>query len=117
VPVSIYIDHNVWHFLFDRKLDLSLELPKEDFCLCLTREAEFEIPPIPQEKSDLKTFIEETVKKCTIETRRYFGFSDPAHPATEQRVGGFGRVPRPLGTKGRASFSYSVPLNSPRAPF
>lgn len=76
-------------FLFDRNLDLSVELPKEDFCLCLTREAEFEIPPIPHEKADLKHFIDETIKKCTIETRRYFGFADPAQPATEQRVGGF----------------------------
>jgi len=89
VPLSIYIDNNVWDFLFERHLDLSVELPKKEFCLCLTREAEFEIPPIPQEKSDMKRFIDETIKKCTIETRPYFGFGDPALPATEQRVGGF----------------------------
>jgi hypothetical protein len=87
--ISIYIDNNVWDFLFDRKLDLSAELPREEFCLCLTREAEFEIPPIPIEKADLKNFIEETIKRCTIETRPYFGFYDDNHTDTEQRVAGF----------------------------
>jgi hypothetical protein len=45
MPISIYIDNNVWDFLFDRRLDLAAELPRPDYCICITREAEFEIPP------------------------------------------------------------------------
>jgi hypothetical protein len=80
----------VWDFLFDRGLDLSTELPPDEFCVCITREAEFEIPPIPDSKKQLKNFIYETIKKCTIETKSYFGFHNYDHPQSEQRVGGFG---------------------------
>lgn len=89
MKTSVYIDNNVWDFLFARKIDLSAELPNSEFCLCMTREAEFEIPPIPEEKADLKKFIENTIQKCVIEPHSYFGFYDPSHSAEEQRVGGF----------------------------
>lgn len=89
MPLSIYIDNNVWDLLFEKKIDLSIELPREEFCLCLTKEAEFEIPPIPDEKAELKKFIYDTIVKCSIETRPYFGFSDEKHPISEQRVAGF----------------------------
>lgn len=86
--VSVYIDNNVWDFLFARGLDLSLELPCERYCLCMTREAEFEIPPIPPKKAELKRFIEATVAKC-VKTKPLFGFYDESLPADEQRFGGF----------------------------
>ena len=89
MSINIYIDNNVWDFLFERNIDLSVELPRFEFCLCLTREAEFEIPPIPKEKSSLKEFIEETIRKNDVETRPYVGFSEPQHPEDEQRVAGF----------------------------
>lgn len=89
MPVSVYIDNNVWDLLFEKKIDLSIELPREEFCLCLTREAEFEIPPIPDEKAELKEFIYNTIEKCSIETRPYFGFLDDKHLLAEQRVAGF----------------------------
>lgn len=87
--ISVYIDNNVWDFLFERNLDLIQELPDTDFCLCMTREAEFEIPPIPAEKADLKTFVEKTIK-AGVKTDYLFGFSSSSLPASEQRVGGFG---------------------------
>lgn len=71
MTVSIYIDNNVWDLLFEKEIDLSVELPSDEFCLCLTREAEFEIPPIPEEKAALKKFIYDTIEKCSIETRPY----------------------------------------------
>jgi hypothetical protein len=89
MKTSVYIDNNVWDFLFIRKIDLSVELPSSEFCLCMTREAEFEIPPIPKEKAELKKFIDETIKKCVIEPHRYFAFFNPSHSEEEQRVGGF----------------------------
>lgn len=89
MTISVYIDNNVWDFLYSRKIDLSVELPRTEFCLCMTREAEFEIPPIPIEKAGLKKFIQDTINKCVIEPHSYFGFYDPAHSDSEQRVGGF----------------------------
>lgn len=87
--ISVYVDNNVWDFLFERKLDLAVERPRDEFCVCLTREAEFEIPPIPLEKADLKAFILATIARCGIQADTFFGFYDESLPAHEQRVGGF----------------------------
>ena len=46
-PLTVYLDNNVWDFLFRRAINLAEALPKDEFCVCITREAEFEIPPIP----------------------------------------------------------------------
>jgi hypothetical protein len=84
--IGVYIDHNVWDFLFERRMDLAVELPLDEFCLCITREAEFEIPPTPPEK---KAFIEATIAKCRIPTDTFFGFNVDSLPPDEQRVGGW----------------------------
>lgn len=86
MPINIYIDHNVWDFLFDRQFDLTEELTVSEFALYLTREAEFEIPPTPDNK---RQFIEETIEKCNIAVRPYFGFYDDQHSSMDQRAGGF----------------------------
>lgn len=31
--IGIYIDNNVWDFLFERGMDLARELPAPEFCL------------------------------------------------------------------------------------
>jgi hypothetical protein len=87
--IGVYIDNNVWDFLFERRLDLCVELPPSEYRLCLTREAEFEIPPIPSHKAELKAFIEKTIEKCGVKTLPHFGFYDEKHPPDEQRMGGF----------------------------
>jgi hypothetical protein len=87
--IEVYIDHNVWHFLFEKQLDLAVELPREKFCVRITREAEFEIQAIPAHMTALKAFIQKTIAKCHIETDSLFGFSDDTLPDNEQRVGGF----------------------------
>ncbi|BCT69502.1 hypothetical protein [Nitrosospira sp. NRS527] len=89
MATSVYIDNNVWDFLLERGLDLAVELPSEEFCVCITREAEFEIPPIPSDKSELKAFINETIARCGILTESYFGFYDDSLPQKEQRMRGF----------------------------
>ena len=78
MAVSIYLDTNVWDFLFERQLDLEVELPSDEFCICITREAEFEIPPIPDGKAELKMFIEATIARCGIQTTRSLDFTTTA---------------------------------------
>jgi hypothetical protein len=66
---------------------LAVALPRDEFVICITREAEFEIPPI--KKPELKEFIEATIEQCLISTDVFFGFNDNSLSPTEQRVGGF----------------------------
>lgn len=89
MAISVYIDNNIWDFLFERKLNLAVELPRDEFCICITREAEFEIPPIPLEKAELKSFIDDTIAKCGIRTDWIFGFNDDSLSQSEQRFAGF----------------------------
>ena len=49
--INVYIDNNVWDFLFARRIDLAVALPSDRFCLYIPREVEFEIPTAP-EKAD-----------------------------------------------------------------
>ncbi|MCO8166824.1 hypothetical protein NJC40_03405 [Pseudomonas sp. 21LCFQ02] len=88
--IGVYIDNNVWDFLFERGLELHEELPKPEFCLAMTREAEFEIPPIPDDKAELKAYIDRTIKEGVV-TVALFGFGNPDLPPGEQRVAGFDR--------------------------
>jgi hypothetical protein len=87
--ISVYLDNNVWDFVFARKISLAEALPRDRFCLAITREAEFEIPAIPDHKADLKRFIDDTIAQCNIRTDYIFGFYDESLPADQQRFGGF----------------------------
>ena len=58
--MAVYIDHNVWDYLFEHKIDLADALAKDEFRLGITREANFEIPPTPPNKIAL---IEATIAK------------------------------------------------------
>jgi hypothetical protein len=86
MPTGLFIDGNVWNFLFNRKLDLAAELPAADWGIMHTREAEFEIPV---GKPELDAFIGETMERCDVKTDSFFGFADETKPAMEQRYGGF----------------------------
>jgi hypothetical protein len=87
VLTNIYLDSNVWDFLFDRNIYLSSEFPPEEVRLWITREMEFEIPQMPERK---RTFVQTTIAKCNIGTDAFFGFFDDSRPPEEQRVQGFG---------------------------
>ena len=56
--INVFIDSNVWNFLFERQIDLAVDLPPDKFCLCHTREVELENGAIPPEKAELKAFID-----------------------------------------------------------
>src|SRR5665213_1147525 len=94
MPTGVFIDANVWNFLFDRKLDLAAELPSEEWVIMHTREAEFEIPV---GNPELDTFIKSAMEHCNVRTDSFFGFADETKPAAEQRYGGFdiGRFAHP----------------------
>jgi hypothetical protein len=88
MPIGVYIDNNVRDFLFQRQLDLAAELPRDEFCFCMTREEEFEIPVIPPEKPALRDFIEASIERAVVKTDSFFGFYVDAHAPDEQRMGG-----------------------------
>lgn len=87
--IAVFFDNNVWDFLFLRKLDLDVQLPRAEFPILITREAEFEIAAIPACKAELKAFIEGWIERRDIRTDPLFGFADESLPADEQRVGGW----------------------------
>jgi len=76
--INVYIDSNVWNFLFARRIDLAVALPSDKFCLYIPREVEFEVAPI--QKADLKAFIEATIAQCGIRTDTFFGLNDDSQP-------------------------------------
>jgi hypothetical protein len=89
--INVFIDSNVWNFLFERQIDLAVALPSDRFCPYVLREAEFEVASIPPKKAALKAFVETTIEKHGIRTDRFFGFRNLSLPSDEQRVGGFGK--------------------------
>jgi hypothetical protein len=86
--IALTLDNNVWNFLYDRNIDLAVELPRERFAILITREVEIETLAIPAAtKTALKQFIARTVADCGIATTWVFGF-DSGGPGP-QRYGGF----------------------------
>ncbi|HHQ4779536.1 TPA: hypothetical protein ACSP0C_003292 [Aeromonas veronii] len=90
IPISVFIDNNVWNLLFEHKIDISQELPRPDFGLSITREATFEIEPLRTKKPELYDFIMNSIDSSQIEEDCFFGFYDETLPPEKQRNGGFG---------------------------
>jgi len=44
--IAVTLDNNVWNFLFDRRVELSVELPGGEFFISITREVEIEVMAI-----------------------------------------------------------------------
>jgi hypothetical protein len=87
MAIAVFIDNSVWNFLFERQFDLAVELPREHFSIGITREAEFEIPPI--RSPELRAFIDSTIQRCSVQTDSLFGFYNESLLQDEQRMGGF----------------------------
>ena len=87
MSTCVYVDNNVWDFLFKQQIDLSAELPSSEFTICITREAEFEISTMPE---DLRLYVARYIKFSQVETMSYFGFgNDSRHSPDEQRYSGW----------------------------
>ncbi|EOC1775148.1 hypothetical protein ACI1HK_001075 [Vibrio fluvialis] len=87
MKIDLFIDNNAWDIFSAQKIDLSIELPQAEFNLKITREAEFEISQMPQEK---RAYVEQYINQKSVKTDSFFGFYDPSLPPEEQRNGGFG---------------------------
>lgn len=88
--VKVFLDSCVWDFLFERNLILENELPSVQFELYITRQAEFEIASIPDNKPLLRGYVERCIEACPVKTRAYFGFYNDDYSEEHQRAGGFG---------------------------
>lgn len=87
--IGVTLDNNVWDFLFSKNLDLDSELPRDHFCISITREVEIETLAIPTtaSKTALREYIAHTIESCDIRTTYVFGFANEG-PGPE-RLGGF----------------------------
>jgi len=92
MKIDVYIDNNAWDIFFDQNIDLSKELPEEEFNLKITREAEFEIPQMPAPKRE---YVEKYINNNKVKTDSFFGFYDESLPPDEQRVSEFGSIHDP----------------------
>lgn len=96
--IKLYLDNNVWDKLLEYQIDITKELPAHEYDLHITREAEFEVESMPEEK---RAYAKESIAKANIKTDRIFGFLDPNIPKDEQRHGGFGDKFSPSENSGR----------------
>jgi hypothetical protein len=97
---AVFIDGNVWNFVFDRKLDLAIELPADEFSICHTREAEFEIPV---GKLELDVFNTSTLARCNIQTGSYLGSRTTASRRTNNGSAALTSAASPAMRRSRSS--------------
>ena len=83
--------------MFGNKIDITRELPAEEFKLHITREVEVELEAIPDigkdgsNKLPLKKYIQDSLARNCIETTMIFGFAE-ANPVDGPAIyGGFGQ--------------------------
>ncbi|GAB2923705.1 hypothetical protein [Rheinheimera gaetbuli] len=90
--INVYIDNNIWDFLFNNNLNLLDYFPADKYRLLITKHGRFEIEQMPdtKDKIELKQFIF-SVLAADVEEKHTFGFSNPAHSSAEQRRSGFGK--------------------------
>ena len=81
---DIYLDNNIFDFLYETNIDIVHEFPKELFRLCITKEIKFETEPIQDIAK--QQFIQKLIEK-DIKIVSFFIFSDPRHPFDKQRGG------------------------------
>jgi hypothetical protein len=88
----IFIDNCAWDILYNQGINLSKELPVDEFDLFVTKEVgSFEMPTIPENKNSLKEYVQKQMDERAIKENSYFQFSsygDP--PGYRHRGGGFG---------------------------
>jgi hypothetical protein len=94
MKINVYIDSCAWNYLFDHQIDLIDVFPRDTFTLSITREVEIELLAIPDkvDKQPLKTYINEGISACNVETTSTFGFASCEPDGTLSKIqvyGGF----------------------------
>ncbi|WP_159240181.1 hypothetical protein [Pseudofrancisella aestuarii] len=85
--IKIFLDNNVFDFLFEKNIDISKEFPIDKFIICIPREIKFESEHIKlQEKND---FVRQLIDKEIVQIHTYFGYYDDRHFEDKQRIGGY----------------------------
>ncbi len=82
--IDIYLDNNIFDYLYENNIDILKEFPNNRFSLKITKEISFEVEAITN--LDKQNFIKNLsyIEICPI-----FGFSDNRHSFNKQRNGGF----------------------------
>lgn len=83
---DIFLDNNIFDFLYNNNIDITKEFPKDKFRLCISKEIKFETEPIKEHKK--KSFIKNLVDSH-IAIVSFFGFYNESHSDEKQRIGGF----------------------------
>ncbi len=83
--VKIFLDNNVFDFLYEKKIDIFQEFLKDGYEICMVKEVDFESELI----SDPNKCEFVRALKDKIILKQYFGFYDDRHESSKQRVGGF----------------------------
>lgn len=90
--INIYIDHNIWDYLFENNIDIRDVFTKENFNICIAKHGRYEIDQLSKKpnKNNLRYFIESTMTHDDVLQQDTFGFYESSHPDNEQRSSGFG---------------------------
>ena len=86
--MKIFIDNNIWDYVYKNKIDLEVYFPKEKFKLCITQLGLYEIMQINHSNSEFKKFAKHYIEQYVFTDGR-FGFYDQKFPNNEQRSSGF----------------------------
>lgn len=89
--ISIYIDNNIWDYLFKSGLNLRDYFPADKYRILISKLGRFEITQIPDspDRVKLKEYIYSVLSE-DVEEQHTFGFYNSVHSASEQRNSGFG---------------------------
>ena len=84
----IYIDSNVWNFLYKNDIDLKEEFPENNYELRIVGEQILENRSISHDPI-LEKYIANRIELWEIKIDRIFGFFNDHHSTEDQRVGGY----------------------------
>ncbi|EDM25469.1 hypothetical protein LNTAR_25410 [Lentisphaera araneosa HTCC2155] len=85
--ITIYLDNNIWDFLFENQINIHDEFPTELFDICITKEVSFETEAIKNQQEKIE-FIR-SARDRGVKVRSLFGFKDERHSEEKQRSGGW----------------------------
>ena len=91
MTIRVYIDHNIWDFLYDHNIKIADYFPETEFTLAIAKHGRFELDQMPDdgERALKKAFIFDSLISAVQEVHT-FGFHDPRHSPEHQRSSGFG---------------------------